>query len=133
MCLKMLKSKTVIPFRIVAVILTLLCVCMCFWQSVGVSAYYRDDLDGDWGYDILDDGTLQVDYYAGDDDTVVIPATISGRRVKSVAEFTTAGVPSKIILSEGIKMLGENGICASSEDFCEIILYSAEQSYLYRR
>jgi len=122
MCLKMLKSKTVIPFRIVAVILTLLCVCMCFWQSVGVSAYYRDDLDGDWGYDILDDGTLQVDYYAGDDDTVVIPATISGRRVKSVAEFTTAGVPSKIILSEGIKMLGENGICASSEDFCEIIL-----------
>ena len=122
MCLKILKSKTVIPFRIVAVLLTLLCVCMCFWQSVGVSAYYRDDLDGDWGYDILDDGTLQVDYYAGDDDTVVIPATISGRRVKSVAEFTTAGVPSKIILSEGIKMLGENGICASSEDFCEIIL-----------
>ena len=125
MCLKMLKSKTVIPFRIVAVILTLLCVCMCFWQSVGVSAYYRDDLDGDWGYDILDDGTLQVDYYAGDDDTVVIPATISGRRVKSVAEFTTAGEPSKIILSEGIKMLGEHGIAAASDDnngIIEIIL-----------
>lgn len=42
--------------------------------------------DGTWEYILCDDGTVQLTHYLGDDENVVIPASLHGRTVASLAE-----------------------------------------------
>ena len=58
--------------------------------SLSVAAFAEDEalVSGDFEYRVLSDGTVQILYYLGNDENVVIPGTIEGKEVTRVMSFS---------------------------------------------
>ena len=54
------------------------------WKGVTISA--SAETYGDFEYDFLDDGTIEITKYTGDGGNVVIPSTINGKRVTRIGD-----------------------------------------------
>ena len=52
-----------------------------------MSAYSAVKIDGDWKYEVLDDGTASVFDYIGTEKEITIPSKLGGRSVNSVNDF----------------------------------------------
>ena len=69
----------------------------------------RQIKSGDFYYEILKDGTARIIYYEGNDEVLVIPAEIDGRKVSAVDRFLMAIAYEKkvkeIIFEDGIKTI----------------------------
>lgn len=84
---------------------------LCFGSAVAEDA--EDPAvfaDGTWEYSLLDDGSVQLTRYLGDDENVVIPASMHSRAVTSLAEdvfyfnpfLRTVAIPDCVIsISDG--------------------------------
>ena len=50
------------------------------------------ETSGDYEYDVLDDGTVEVTSYVGSDTNVVIPSEINGKKVTSIGDAAFGGI-----------------------------------------
>lgn len=80
---------------------------------------------GNYSYTELEDGTVEITGYKGEDEVIVTPAEISGKRVSSIGSYAFEGVyapnVTKVEISEGVSEIGS---CAfsSCSNLEEIIL-----------
>ena len=58
---------------------------VCIADKFAVSA--SAETYGDYEYEILDDGTVEITRYNGKSQTITIPNTINGKKVTSIGEF----------------------------------------------
>lgn len=65
---------------------------------------------GDFHYQILDDGTVEITYYLGADKEVVIPSTINGKKVTSIGEkaFYFCESLTKVTIPNSVTSIGED-------------------------
>lgn len=84
---------------------------------------------GDWDYQVLDDGTVEITGYAGSDKVVMIPDTIEGKKVSSIGDwaFSDCSSLTSIEIPSGVTSIGENAF-----DYCdELIIICVKDSYAY--
>ena len=65
---------------------------------------------GDYGYDTLDDGSVEITSYDGADTELVIPSTLDGRPVTAIGKGTFAMrfKLTRVTLPEGLSSIGES-------------------------
>lgn len=62
--------------------------------------------EGDWEYEVLEDGTVEITAYNGTDTEVTVPGEIEGKKVVSmVATFACNHEITKVVISEGIERI----------------------------
>lgn len=72
--------------KFLSVLLAVLTLTACM-TGFQVSAYSAVKIDGDWKYEVLDDGTASVFDYIGTEKEITIPSKLGGRSVTSVNDF----------------------------------------------
>ncbi|MCD8025986.1 MAG: Ig-like domain-containing protein [Clostridiales bacterium] len=95
----LLKAK---PIKVISVLVTLLC--MAFAMTITANAA------GTFSYYVLEDDTVKIVSYAGDDTTVTIPASLSsGKKVSMIVNtFNGNSTVKEVIVSDGVATIGEN-------------------------
>ena len=70
----------------------------------GVNISAKAETYGDFEYDFLDDGTIEITKYTGNGGNVVIPSTINGKKVTSIGygAFEDCSELESIILGDGL-------------------------------
>ena len=68
------------------------------------------EVDGDYGYNVLDDGTVEIVAYSGSSDKLVIPDTIAGKKVTSIGNHPFANNQSitSVTIPNSITSIGDN-------------------------
>ena len=59
--------------------------------SLSIAAFADTNVSGDYEYEVLDDGTVSITKYLGEDENVVIPDTIAGMTVTVIGERAFGG------------------------------------------
>ena len=64
---------------------------------------------GDYKYDVLDDGTVEITEYIGGDSTVIVPETIKGKKVTRLGDdsFAFCSGMDSIIIPDSITSIGD--------------------------
>ena len=84
----------------------LITICLVTLMQVDVSYAYKTS--GDYRYDVLDDGTVSLVGYIGDDTDVVVPSTIDGYTVSSVDCFLYSDLKT-VTIPATVKRIEEKG------------------------
>ena len=89
-------------------LLMLTMVVLCFAVCVTASA----ETWGDFSYEVLEDGTIEITNYSGSDTDVVIPSEIDGKIVTSIGEraFEMDIEITSIKLPENLRNIGEHAM-----------------------
>ncbi|MCC8192585.1 MAG: Ig-like domain-containing protein, partial [Ruminococcus sp.] len=95
---RMIKSKSI---KVILALVTLLC--MTFAMTISANAA------GTFDYEVLEDGSVKIVSYAGDDTDVTVPAALSSGEEVSMLENTFNGnsAVKEITVSDGISTIGE--------------------------
>ncbi len=74
----------------------------------GVNISASAEVYGDFEYDFLDDVTIEITKYVGNDEKVVIPSTIDGKRVTSIGglAFQNCSTIKSVIIPDGVTTIG---------------------------
>ncbi|MBQ9375904.1 MAG: leucine-rich repeat domain-containing protein, partial [Ruminococcus sp.] len=69
---------------------------------------------GDYEYNVLDDGTVEITKYNGDADEVVIPSRINGKNVTSIGGWAFADNDdfTSVTIPDGVKAIGDSAFSA---------------------
>lgn len=66
------------------------------------------EMEGDWEYEVQEDGTVQIILYTGSDEEVKIPGTFGGCQVTGIAEYAFSGnMMTGITFPDSIRQIGE--------------------------
>jgi len=83
-------------------LLAILTVMMTMWSPIAVQAEALSS--GDYEYEILADGTVEIEDYTGSETVLEIPSEIAGKKVTSIGWYAVSWTDNfeKIIIPEGI-------------------------------
>ena len=81
---------------------------------------------GHYRYMIMDDGNVKIDRYCGEEEEIIIPAELDGRKVTAVGDgafviyeqwnrSTEFAGPSRVIIPEGVTSIGSRAFCGCSK------------------
>ena len=70
--------------RTISVVLSVIMLLSCF---AGLSFSAGAETSGDYEYSLLNDGTVEITNYTGNDTDIVIPAELDGKRVTEIGSF----------------------------------------------
>ena len=78
--------------------------------------HHGDYKSGDFYYNILNNGTIEITYYAGNDPVLTIPAQLDGKRVSLVGswymfDMDYRKIVKEIIIENGVKTIVDLGDC----------------------
>ncbi len=67
--------------------------------------------EGDYEYEILEDGTAKITRYIGSDTEITIPSTLGGNKVTVIGDtaFMNCGKITKVTIPDGVTKIGETG------------------------
>lgn len=89
--------------KIVLLLTVLLCVLCCPFALREVKAA----TDGDWEYEVLEDGTVEITGYNGNDTAVTVPATLGGKKVAGIGREALNNCDfTSVDISNGIEYIG---------------------------
>lgn len=78
-----------------------------------MSAYSAVKIDGDWEYEVLDDGTASIFDYNGTEKEITIPSELGGRSVTSVTDFFSSNPNVEVLnIPECITKITEGCLAA---------------------
>ena len=83
------------------------------------SAYTDGGRSGNYRYNVLDDGSAQIDHYDGSESVLSIPQKLDGRKVTEIDDFAfnNRDYLKEVIIPEGVTSIGRNAFynCPSLE------------------
>ncbi len=110
------------------ILATMLAVSSSAAMAVTVSAEedtevaYSSDAESwsEYDYQILDDGTIEIIYYYGCDEVIIIPSEIDGRKVTGIKGFNLSNKENikSITIPDGVTSIGDSAFsgCRSLTD-----------------
>ena len=107
----------------------LLAVAMLFSITAGIELSAYAATSGDYEYEILDDGTVEITLYSGSASELTIPAAINGKKVTSIGEyaFESCESLSGVIIPNSVKNLGE-GAFVSCDSLTNVTIPNSVKS-----
>lgn len=95
-------------------------ICLALLTTISiVSIYSVNALSDEFEYELLDNGTIEIQGYDGEDTSITVPAKIEGVSVKSIGDdaFSYYDTLTNITISNGIKIIGSSAFsdCTSLE------------------
>lgn len=89
------------------------------FDSASISA--SAETSGDYEYELLDDGTVEITGYNGEDENVTIPSAIAGKKVTSIGDgaFYECTSLTSVTIPNSVTSIGDNAFLDC--DFLEII------------
>ena len=106
--------------RTISIVLSVIMVLSCF---AGMTFSVGAETSGDYEYEVLDDGTLEITKYSGTDTEVDIPSEINGKEVTSIGMSDGYGVfwrcdATSVTIPSSIKKIGSTVFsqCGSLEN-----------------
>ena len=131
------------------------------WKGVTISAsaYQEKIYDGDFTYEMLSDGTVELDHYSGNSKSIVIPSIIQGKTVTKIGnqalsrcpQITSISIPDTVTsignyafsecsaitslkLPEGVTSIGDNAFneCTSlkSINIPDSVVFMGDEVFL---
>ena len=98
--------------KILSILLAVLTLTACM-TGFQVSAYSAVKIDGDWEYEVLDDGTASIFDYNGTEKEITIPSELGGRSVTSVTDIWSSDPDVEVLnIPEGIREITEGCLVA---------------------
>ncbi len=109
----------------------LLAVAMLFSITAGIELSAYAATSGDYEYEILDDGTVEITEYSGFAKNLAIPGTIAGKTVSSIGDLAFSGCESltNVTIPSSVTSIGD-GIFFYCESLKSITVDTNNKNYL---
>ncbi len=122
--------------RSISIIMSVIMVLSCF---SGLTFSVGAETSGDYGYKVLDDGTVSITKYNGSDEEVAIPSEIEGKKVTAIGyrSFSEEGslfhYLKKVIIPDTVTLIGEFAFIGCTElaniDIPNSVIYIDDDSF----
>ena len=111
----------------------LLAAAMLFSITAGIELSAYAAISGDYEYEILDDGTVEITEYSGFAKNLAIPGTIAGKTVSSIGDLAFSGCESltNVTIPGSVTSIGD-GIFFYCESLKSITVDTNNKNYLTR-
>ena len=98
-----------------ALLMVVVMMCAC-WTGAVAEDECETFTSGDYEYALLDDGTIEITKYNGSADHLAIPATLDGKTVTAIGDYTFARCSSltSVSIPDSVTSIGDYAFCSCS-------------------